>query len=128
MTDIGIFPECLFLPLLLNIDHRITCQAVLTAFRPQPDEKFFEIMSFEINSSTEWSASAIMPPFIPDTFVDISKYLDKLLGAYATYGNEIRDEPYARSIKALKIKALCRGRETGLWAAEAFMTLRRIHR
>ena len=112
----------------LNIDHRITCQAVLTAFRPQPGEEFSEIRAFETNSSTEWSASAIMPPFIPDTFVDISQYLDKLLNAYSCYADEMRDEPHARSLEALKIAALRRGREAGLWAAEAFMTLRRICR
>jgi LmbE family N-acetylglucosaminyl deacetylase len=112
----------------LNIDHRITCQAVLTAFRPQPGEEFSEIRAFEINSSTEWSSSAIMPPFIPDTFVDISQYLDKLLNAYSCYADEIREEPHARSLEALKIAALRRGREAGLQAAEAFMTLRRIFR
>ena len=112
----------------LNIDHRITCQAVLTAFRPQPDEQFSEIRAFETNSSTEWSTSAIMPLFIPDTFVDISKYLDKLLDAYACYADEIREEPHARSLEALKIAALRRGREAGLHAAEAFMTIRRILR
>jgi LmbE family N-acetylglucosaminyl deacetylase len=112
----------------LNVDHRITCQAVLTAFRPQPDEDFSEIRAFETNSSTEWSASVIMPPFIPDTFVDISQYLDKLLNAYSCYADEIRDEPHARSFEALKIATLRRGREAGLHAAEAFMTLRRIYR
>ena len=112
----------------LNIDHRITCQAVLTAFRPQPGEEFFEIRAFETNSSTEWSASAIMPPFLPDTFVDITQYLDKLLNAYSCYADEFREEPHARSLEALKIAALRRGREAGIHAAEAFMTLRRILR
>jgi LmbE family N-acetylglucosaminyl deacetylase len=112
----------------LNIDHRKTCQAVLTAFRPLPGEEFFEIRSFETNSSTEWSAPSIMPPFIPDTFVDISRYLDKLLDAYACYADEIREEPHARSLEALRIAAFRRGREAGLQAAEAFMTLKRIFR
>jgi len=112
----------------LNIDHRIACQAVLTAFRPQPGEEFSEIRAFETNSSTEWSSSAILKPFIPDTFVDITQYLDKLLKAYSCYVDEIREEPHARSLEALKIAAFRRGRETGLYAAEAFMTLRRICR
>jgi LmbE family N-acetylglucosaminyl deacetylase len=112
----------------LNIDHRITCQAVLTAFRPQPDEDFSEIRAFETNSSTEWASPAIMKPFIPDTFVDITSYLDKLLKAYSCYTKEIREEPHARSLEALRISALHRGREVGLHAAEAFMTLRRIIR
>ena len=34
----------------LNIDHRVVNQAVLTSFRPQPDEVWNEIRTFEISS------------------------------------------------------------------------------
>jgi len=40
----------------LNIDHQITHKAVMTAARPQPDCLIHEIYSFEVLSSTEWSA------------------------------------------------------------------------
>lgn len=112
----------------LNIDHRISCQAVLTAFRPQPREIYSEIRCFEVNSSTAWGGMAGLQPFLPDTYVDISMYLEKLLEAYGCYDEEIRPEPHARSLESLRISALHRGREVGFAAAEAFVTLRRIIR
>lgn len=112
----------------LNIDHRMTCQAVLTAFRPQPHEAFAEIRAFETNSATEWASPSITPPFLPDTYVDISLHLEQLLSAYVCYTAEMREEPHARSVEALRIAALHRGRQVGLHAAEAFVTLRRIIR
>src|SRR3989344_3519958 len=38
----------------LNVDHRLTCQAVLTACRPQPKSGVKKILAFETLSSTEW--------------------------------------------------------------------------
>ena len=110
----------------LNIDHRIACQAVLTAFRPQPGETCREILAFEVNSSTEWASPKVMPPFQPDTYVDIATYLGQLREAYECYASEQRPDPHARSVQALELAALRRGREVGLFAAEAFVTLRRV--
>lgn len=112
----------------LNIDHRITTQAVMTAFRPQPHETYAEVRSFEINSSTEWSHSSVSSPFLADTYVDIGDHLETLTAAYECYTEEVRPDPHSRSVEALRIVARLRGRQVGLRAAEAFMTLRRIVR
>ncbi len=111
----------------LNIDHQVTCQAVLTAFRPQPMEACREIMSFEVCSSTEWAYSRT-DPFLPDTFVDISDYLTRLEEACRCYGAEFRDDPHARSVEAILTNVQNRGRSVGVNAAEAFVTLRRVIR
>lgn len=110
----------------LNIDHRLTCQAVLTAFRPQPGESCREILAFEVNSSTEWATSVLGTPFAPDTYVDVSAYRSCVLEAYQCYGEEVRPDPHARSVKALEVSLQHRGREVGLSEAEAFVTLRRL--
>ena len=57
----------------LNIDHRIVCEATLTACRPVrlPVK---EIMCFEILSSTEW---AFPYRFNPNHFININGELDK---------------------------------------------------
>jgi len=112
----------------LNIDHRVVCQAVLTAFRPLPSETFGEIRAFEVNSSTEWGGRGGLEPFVPDTYVDISPYLSKLEESCRCYSKEIRKDPHARSMEAVRYSAFRRGREVGVYAAEAFMTLRRILR
>ena len=63
----------------LNIDHQITNKAVLTVCRPQPNSKVKKIYTFEILSSTEWQSPNLMT-FNPDTFIDISNYMDKKIG------------------------------------------------
>jgi LmbE family N-acetylglucosaminyl deacetylase len=110
----------------LNIDHRRVSQAVLTAFRPQPGESCREIFAFEVNSSTEWSAPSVTTPFLPDTYIDISKQQDTLRAACQSYAEEMREAPHTRSIDSVLRAAKHRGSQVGLDAAEAFVTLRRI--
>ena len=110
----------------LNIDHRITHEAVVTAFRPLPGELFSEIYSFEVLSSTEWGNTH--KPFIPDTYVDVSSYLETIIKAYNCYKDEVKPDPHARSENSLRIKLAGRGREVGVAAAEAFQTIKRVVR
>ena len=55
----------------LNIDHRLTSQAVMTACRPQPGCSVKSIFSFEVASSTEWALESAHS-FRPNYFNDIS--------------------------------------------------------
>ena len=108
----------------LNIDHRITYQAVITAARPLPDHCVKEIYSFEVLSSTEWSDI----PFKPDMFValtlDDMETKEKILRD--GYDSEMRDIPHARSYQAVESLAMVRGMTVGEKYAEAFKTIRRI--
>ena len=110
----------------LNIDHSIACQAVLTAFRPQPGEQCREILAFEVASSTEWASPRNNVPFRPETYIEITPYLTVLEQAYNCYAAELRDDPHARSLETMMLGVRKRGREVGVEAAEAFMTLRRV--
>lgn len=109
----------------LDIDHRITHQAVMTACRPMPGSSVKAIYAFEVPSSTEWASEAEQA-FRPNHFVDITATLDKKLAALEAYGEEMRPFPHARSFEAVRALAAWRGASVGLRAAEAFMTLRRI--
>lgn len=115
-----IFTHC---GLDLNIDHRITYEAVITAARPLPNETVKEIYSFEILSSTEWSGAGV---FLPDTFIDISSTLKDKLNAIKKYTSELRRYPHPRSFEGVKLNAKYWGMRTGLKCAEAFKTIRRI--
>ncbi len=110
----------------LNVDHRITHQAVLTASRPTPDNSCKKIFCFEVLSSTEWSSDSIGNNFIPNTYVDISKQLERKKLALKAYKNEIRKFPHPRSLKTLEILAQYRGSSVGLNASEAFLKIREI--
>ncbi len=109
----------------LNVDHRITHQAVLTACRPLPGSKVKQIYAFEVASSTEWASQAEQA-FAPNHFVDISATLDRKMDALSFYDEEMHAFPHPRSYEAVKTLARWRGATVGLEAAEAFMTLRRI--
>jgi len=109
----------------LNVDHRKTLAAVLTACRPQPGLSVRQIYGFEILSSTEWSAPQANP-FSPNLFVDISSYLKTKLKAVKVYKNEIKPIPHSRSYQHVKTLARHRGNSTGFYAAEAFMIIREL--
>lgn len=109
----------------LNIDHRLTFHAVLTACRPLKGESVKEIYSFEVPSSTEWSADS-SKYFIPNYFVNIKETLEKKTNAMKAYTNEICDFPHPRSEEAIKTIAECWGIKVGLNAAEAFEVIRMI--
>ena len=107
----------------LNIDHKITHQAVMTACRPQPGFCVRGIYSFEVLSSTEWSTNN---SFIPNYFVDISDTLELKISAIKAYCAELRTFPHARSIESIKALAKYRGASMGILAAEAFKVERLI--
>ncbi|MGD2085687.1 MAG: PIG-L deacetylase family protein [Candidatus Aminicenantes bacterium] len=105
----------------LNIDHRVTYQAVLTAMRPAAGEAVKEIYSFEILSSTEWNFPL---RFSPDVFFDISETIDMKLSAMKKYQSELREYPHPRSLKGIRLNAEHWGMKIGLKYAEVFKLVR----
>jgi len=109
----------------LNVDHRITHQATLTACRPMPGSSIQAIYAFEVMSSTEW-ATPTAEPFVPNHYVDISDQLDTKIDALRAYQLEMRDAPHSRSIEHLAHLAHHRGHTVGMVAAEAFVTVKTV--
>lgn len=105
----------------LNIDHRLTHAAVITACRPLPKHPVKTLLSFEVPSSTEWQLSASAAIFVPNWFIDISDTLDRKIAALDLYANELRDSPHPRSKQGVEYLARWRGASAGMNAAEAFM-------
>lgn len=109
----------------LNIDHRLTQAAVMTACRPVPGSSVREIYGFEVLSSTEW-ATQQSSPFLPNYFVDITQQLRTKLAALEAYADEMRKPPHSRSMAHAKVLAHHRGYSIGVDAAEAFEVYRTI--
>ena len=107
----------------LNIDHRITYNAVITATRPISDETVKEIYCFEVLSSTEWNYPL---SFSPNTFFDVSQTIEIKINALKEYKNELRDYPHPRSLKGVMLNAENWGLKVGLGYAEAFECARVI--
>jgi N-acetylglucosamine malate deacetylase 1 len=109
----------------LNIDHRITYQAVLTACRPLPGSGPREILACEINSATEWGDNT-GNLFIPSDFLNIENTLKSKIEALSCYKSEIRDWPHPRSLEAVEGLAKLRGSQSGFTAAEAYQVIKRV--
>ena len=110
----------------LNVDHRRTCEATLTACRPQPGPPVLRILFFEVLSSTEWS-NGLGEVFRPNWYVGIESQLDRKLKALECYASEMRGFPHPRSGPAVEALVRLRGSACGLKAAEAFVLHREIN-
>ena len=111
----------------LNIDHRIVCEAVLTACRPVGNYTVERIYAFETTSSTEWNYT-YGEPFIPSVYFDVSETLEAKIKGMECYKSESARYPHPRSPEALRALAAVRGSNVGFDGAEAFMVLREVYR
>ena len=80
----------------------------------------------ETLSETEFAPSTMGDNFVPNVFVDISKYLDKKIQLMKIFESEIDMHPFPRSEKNIKALATFRGASCGCEYAESFMLLKEI--
>jgi len=106
----------------LNIDHKITFKAVLTACRPTVNESVKEIYSFYTPSATEWGNNA----FLPNMFVNVNKYIDKKMDILKCYFSEIKTDIHPRSIDGIRLLSSYYGTMIGVASAEPFIIIRKI--
>jgi len=103
----------------INQDHRIIFKGVMVATRPT-NRRRIRLLCFETISSTEWNNKA----FIPNFYVDITKFIDKKIEAFSQYKSEVKEYPHPRSKEGIKIWANKRGIESCTEYAEAFILIR----
>ena len=113
----------------VNIDHQITFNSVNVAFRPQPNEKFKAMLTFETPSGTEWIPSNDNRKFNPNIFVELNEtQIENKIRAMECYFFEKREYPHPRSPEALKVRAKMWGIANGVKYAEPFQLIRMIDR
>ena len=62
----------------LNVDHRLIAEATLTAFRPEPNQKLEEFITFEVPSATDFRLLKNQKNFLSNYFVNIKDELKDL--------------------------------------------------
>ena len=107
----------------VNIDHKIAYEAIEIACRPTNKNRLKEIYTFEVVCSGRWK---FVSNFHPNVFVDISKFWETKMKAWACYDHETREFPFPRSPKGLESLANFRGMSAGIERAEAFCLTRQI--
>ena len=104
----------------INRDHQLIYESLLVATRPVMDQPVKNILSYQVNSATEWGGRTQDTMFAPNVFIDITSTIDQKLKALERYEDELRDYPHPRSIKAVRDRAAVYGSEVGFHYAEAF--------
>lgn len=119
-------PDAVFIPHFgdMQKDHAITSEAVMVAMRPKYGHVVRSVYAYETLSETEWNIPHPSNAFLPNTFVDISPYLELKLAAMQCYRSQLSPFPDPRSLEAVRALAMVRGSTMNAKAAEAFMLVR----
>jgi LmbE family N-acetylglucosaminyl deacetylase len=105
-------------------DHRTVFQAAMVALRPAANPRQRALLCYETPSSTDQTPALPEAAFLPTTYVNVSRHLERKLSALRCYDTESRAFPHPRSPEAVAALATRRGAESGFTAAEAFVVLR----
>ena len=107
-------------------DHQVVAESCMVAVRPKYAHRVRRVYGYETMSETAWNTPNIQNEFIPNSFVDISEYLDRKLEALSFYSSQLQPFPDSRSLESIKALAQYRGALMHYNAAEAFMLLREL--
>lgn len=122
-------PEIVYVPHRGDIhkDHRMVFESALVSMRPINNCSVREIYAYETLSETEWAPPFGDDVFIPNVFVDITRYLEIKKQAMKYFNSQLRAFPSSRSLTAIDSLSKFRGVTVNVEAAEAFMLIRKIN-
>ena len=80
----------------------------------------------KILSETEFAPSINKDSLVPNTFVDVSNYLNKKINIMKVYKSEIDKHPFPRSKRNIESLKSYRGTTSGCKFTESFILLKEI--
>lgn len=103
----------------VNLDHRLTREAVEAAVRPMARSSVEAVLGFEVPSSSDWNFTR--PRFAPNVFYSLlDQHILAKVEAMKCYAGEVRPFPHPRSEEYLRALARVRGGQCGREWAEGF--------
>lgn len=121
-------PNIIYLPFKGDVhsDHREIFEASYSCTKSFRYPFIRKIYMMETLSETEFAPSTKEDSFVPNTFVDISEFIDKKLEIMQVFKSEIDKHPFPRSERNLRALAIFRGATCGCEYAESFVLLKEI--
>jgi LmbE family N-acetylglucosaminyl deacetylase len=107
-------------------DHRVIFDAVMACTKSFRYPFIKQILMYECISETEFAPALAEKVFLPNYFVDITKYFDKKNEVMKIFESELGQHPFPRSLENIKALAHYRGASVGVQYAEAFQLLKYI--
>ena len=121
-------PDIIYLPFKgdIHTDHKKIFNAAYSCTKSFRYPFIKKIYMMETLSETDFSLNIKDESFMPNTFVDISDFMDKKIEIMNLYDGELGNHPFPRSIKNIKALATYRGATAGCDYAESFMLIKEI--
>ena len=121
-------PEVIYLPFAFDVhsDHRVAFDALYSCTKTFRYPSIKRIYMMETLSETEFAPSFQATSFIPNSYVNISQYLDLKLQIMKIFKSELGEHPFPRSLEGIRALAVYRGAASGFKYAESFMLLKDI--
>ena len=121
-------PNVLYIPNCSDIhsDHRVVFEACLPFTKQFRFPSVREVYMMEVSSETDFIPALSSMAFIPNTFVDITSFMERKMEIMSLYESEIMAEMCPRSDSSIRAQARNRGSRIGVKYAEAFVQLMRI--
>ncbi len=121
-------PDIVYIPNRSDVhsDHRFVFDVMVSAAKTFHFPCIKRILMYEVVSETEFAPALLDNAFVPNSFSDITPYLDKKLAIMKTYKSELGKHPFPRSLENIKALAVFRGATAAVKYAEAFMILKEI--
>ncbi|MCP4118191.1 MAG: PIG-L family deacetylase [Desulfobacteraceae bacterium] len=124
----AIQPDIIYLPFKSDVhsDHRVIFEAAYSCTKSFRYPFIKKIYMMEVLSETEFAPSTKEDCFVPNTFVDISRFMKEKIDILKIYEDEIRNHPFPRNIKNIEALATLRGATCGCEFAESFVLLKSV--
>ena len=121
-------PNIIYLPFKEDVhtDHKKLFEASYSCTKSFRYSFIKKIYMMETLSETDFAPSIKKDSFTPNTFVDISRYINKKIKIMKVYKSEIKNHPFPRSEKTIRALATFRGSTSGCKFAESFVLLKEI--
>jgi LmbE family N-acetylglucosaminyl deacetylase len=107
-------------------DHRKVWPAVTACIKSFRYPFIKRVLMCEVISETDVAPSLAENSFVPNVFVDITKYRDEKMEILSLYENELLEDPHTRSVSAVEALQRYRGSQVSVQYAEAFMLIKEI--
>lgn len=121
-------PNVIYLPNRSDVhsDHRVTFEVVMSLAKTFRFPFVKRMLMYETISETEFAPAILNNTFCPNSFSDITDFINKKLSIMKIYKSELGECPFPRSLKNIKALATFRGATAGVKYAEAFMVLKDV--
>jgi LmbE family N-acetylglucosaminyl deacetylase len=107
-------------------DHRFLFDAVAACTKSFRYPYIKQVLMYECISETEFAPSLPERIFLPNYYVDITRFLEEKIRILQIFDSELGKHPFPRSIKNVEALSVYRGATVGVEYAEAFQMVKFI--